>query len=219
MGKACGGQDPEIWFPVSGGAPASTRSRQDADAAAAICQTCPVQEACAKAAIKTDARHGVWAAVWLDDPDVPWKETHAKLARIAGVETLGPVDTDDADAGLPDNVIRYREWRADGVSNETIANRLGVQVDSLRIMVRRHGVDWIGEPWEVRLAERLEELIEAGEAFSANDFPRMPGISGLLSGAMHGRRIKRVGSVRSASHGGKIGAYCAVTEVREVVSV
>jgi WhiB family redox-sensing transcriptional regulator len=48
---ACRGLDPEIFYPVSD---------EDADAAKAVCATCPVREACLEYALANRERDGVW---------------------------------------------------------------------------------------------------------------------------------------------------------------
>ncbi len=48
---ACRGLDPVIFYPVQ---------EEEADAAKAICATCPVQEACLEYALANRERDGVW---------------------------------------------------------------------------------------------------------------------------------------------------------------
>lgn len=48
---ACRGVDPDIFYPVSD---------DDAEAAKAICATCPVREACLEYALANRERDGVW---------------------------------------------------------------------------------------------------------------------------------------------------------------
>ena len=48
---ACRGVDPDIFYPVSD---------DDAEAAKAICVTCPVREACLEYALVNRERDGVW---------------------------------------------------------------------------------------------------------------------------------------------------------------
>jgi WhiB family transcriptional regulator, redox-sensing transcriptional regulator len=50
---ACRGVDPDIFFPVSD---------EDAVQAKAICNECPVREACLEWALATRERDGVWGA-------------------------------------------------------------------------------------------------------------------------------------------------------------
>ena len=48
---ACRGIDPEVFFPVS---------EDDAEPAKAICNACPVREACLEFALSAREREGVW---------------------------------------------------------------------------------------------------------------------------------------------------------------
>ncbi|MEY2468459.1 MAG: WhiB family transcriptional regulator, redox-sensing transcriptional regulator [Actinomycetota bacterium] len=48
---ACRGIDPDIFFPVTD---------EDAEAAKAVCDACPVREACLEFALAAREREGVW---------------------------------------------------------------------------------------------------------------------------------------------------------------
>ncbi|WP_124040084.1 WhiB family transcriptional regulator [Neoactinobaculum massilliense] len=50
----CAQTDPDLFFPEKGGSTAP---------AAAICETCPVQQECLEYALSHDIRHGIWGGM------------------------------------------------------------------------------------------------------------------------------------------------------------
>ncbi|MFJ9038640.1 WhiB family transcriptional regulator [Streptomyces sp. NPDC102406] len=55
-GAACVGEDPELFFPVGHSGPAL----QDVHEAKAVCERCPVRNACLEWALRTGQTTGVW---------------------------------------------------------------------------------------------------------------------------------------------------------------
>ena len=52
---ACKGHEPEAWFPRAGGKPDPK--------VLAVCDRCPVKDACRDYAIDTHADHGIWGGL------------------------------------------------------------------------------------------------------------------------------------------------------------
>lgn len=76
---SCKQHNPEVWFPVG----VSASAREAADNAIAICRQCPTRRQCAQAARDRKIHDGVWAGLWLNDPDVTGKATRDALDKIA----------------------------------------------------------------------------------------------------------------------------------------
>ena len=55
----CLNEDPEIWFPVGTGAMATETEWL----AKALCDGCPIKEACLRYALETNQRYGVWGGI------------------------------------------------------------------------------------------------------------------------------------------------------------
>lgn len=55
----CEGQDPEIWFPVGTGGPATMQE----DQAKALCRVCPLMEACGQDALERGTEFGIWGGM------------------------------------------------------------------------------------------------------------------------------------------------------------
>ncbi len=51
---ACAGVDPELFFPGQG---------EDASAAKAVCQTCPIRTECLDYALDNAEKHGIWGGM------------------------------------------------------------------------------------------------------------------------------------------------------------
>lgn len=98
---ACGGTDPELFFPEPDDPDAATKTAR----AAEICASCPVAAACAVDADTTRQRHGIWGGR---------ARTAAPARRRNGGE---PVDPDY------DNTVMA--LRAEGMPIAAIADRLG----------------------------------------------------------------------------------------------
>lgn len=98
---ACGGTDPEVFFPEPDDPDADTRTAR----AAEICAGCPVAAECAADADTTRQRHGIWGGR---------ARTTAPARRRKGREVVDP-DYDNAVMAL----------RAEGMPIAAIADRLG----------------------------------------------------------------------------------------------
>lgn len=85
----------------------------------------------------------------------------------------------------------YRFLRGQGLSNAAIAERLGVQFESLRRRCARRDC-WIPDRVEADAAKRLDALIAAGEPFTVSEFGRAPQpglLAGLIAAAARQGRI------------------------------
>ena len=63
---ACHGDNPEKWFPVADenrDRGESASARQQADAAKAVCNRCPVRPNCLEWALETGQDYGVWGGM------------------------------------------------------------------------------------------------------------------------------------------------------------
>ncbi|MFD4294165.1 WhiB family transcriptional regulator [Rhodococcus sp. NPDC058532] len=83
MSGLCTGRDPEMWFPVG----STDTTRRAADKPIAVCRRCPARSGCARAALDLDIHTGIWAGIWLDDPEVAPSVKQAALEQVAvGIE-------------------------------------------------------------------------------------------------------------------------------------
>jgi WhiB family transcriptional regulator, redox-sensing transcriptional regulator len=60
---ACLTADPDLFFPIAGGAPSA---RQEAKALR-ICAHCPVRQECLDFAVRTGETHGIWGGTTADE--------------------------------------------------------------------------------------------------------------------------------------------------------
>lgn len=98
---ACRDADPELFFPAG-------RDAASADAAAEICQTCPVIDACLRHAIVHREQHGIWGGL------TPFERR--PLYRLAALRL--PVLPPDPD-GTGDLDRRFATWAARHTSGAT----------------------------------------------------------------------------------------------------
>jgi WhiB family redox-sensing transcriptional regulator len=132
---ACRQVDPELFFPEHvPGYQAQVR------AAVAICRTCPadVVRACAREAVQSGTRFGVWAGVHITDTTVV--QRRQRLAAIAGIREQAPPSALASYAQAParnraDHALRML---ADGTPPDEIAERLGISLSTVRRYRRRH---------------------------------------------------------------------------------
>lgn len=123
---ACQNHDPEIWFPSI-----ADHTVEERDAmiltAQSICRDCPMRQACAKAALDSDATHGIWAGIWINRTGMPTARRNALLAAVRDGQPPAPA------------VLKYKQCIRCGWKLVSHRTRLDECPDGFRIH-RKHGI-------------------------------------------------------------------------------
>ena len=116
----------------------------------------------------------------------------------------------DVTSGPQAFVEDYTFLRETGSTNRQIADRLGIELDSLMRRAMRQGC-FIPDPEERQVSRVLTRLIDSGERFTGDHLPGADCVaSGLIKRALCAGEIRRVGS-RPGFANNPVGIYQKVS--------
>lgn len=134
---SCRDNDPELWFPVSN----IGLGRVQADRAKAICGRCPVTTQCLEAALTKGIGYGIWGGATEQErqqmrggkpdyvcPDCGnvYRPRHAGQQRCHLCLTESARGYESVAHMLAEQYkTRMRDWKADGLTDSEIAERIG----------------------------------------------------------------------------------------------
>lgn len=100
----------------------------------------------------------------------------------------------------------YQHMREFGLTNKKIAERFGVQLDSLQRRLKGYG-EYLPDFGERRVAAALERVITSGRTFTVDGLPSEDCAPAIVQRELRAGRICKVGSKRGP--GGKVSLYQA----------
>jgi WhiB family redox-sensing transcriptional regulator len=120
----CRYEDPELFFPIG----ISPTALQQAEEARAVCQSCPLVEACLEWALETREPFGVFGGMTADERrDL----RPSPASAVPGQGSPSAARCWDAEDDI-------RLWRSQGVSQREMADRLGIGKSVLSRWIKRY---------------------------------------------------------------------------------
>lgn len=106
---------------------------------------------------------------------------------------------------LAEEYFFFRRW---GMTDQQIAERLGIKLDSLMNSLRRQGKSPAAPQEDWRAVLVLEHLIQSGEEFTIDHLPDQgQGAQRLMNRAITTGRIVRIGTRAGLMKSNRIGIY------------